>query len=249
MSEVCKRLVVLVLSLSLVGCNGFSLTMSSSSSSTATTNAKPYAVNLKFSVKPDRRDDFLSLVKENQRKTLDTEPAALQYIVGEDVDTANTFYIHEQFVGEEGFIAHRDTDHAADWAAFKNSDPFTKEGQPQFDFFYGDHEIEEVPIRSCFGVHVELCVKPDLVEEFLDVIQNNQKGSNNDEPLCLQYVYGESTTEKNKFVFHEEYTGEDGGKEGFNAHTKTPHFEKWELFTEKDPFSKPPVVNFFKSLD
>ena len=208
---------------------------------------KPFGVNLKCSVKPERREDFLSLVRENQKKTLETEPAALQYVVGEDIDNLNTFYIHEQFIGEEGFLAHRSTDHAADWANFKKTDPFTKEGQPTFDCFYGDHDIENIPIRPCFGVHVELFVKPSIREEFIEVIKNNQSGRIQ-EPLCLQYVYGESEDESNKFIFHEEYEGKDDGKEGFDAHTTTPHFDVWEKFTEKDPFTKTPVVSFFKTL-
>lgn len=215
---------------------------------TMMSSKKPYAVNLKFGIKPERRSDFLAIVKDNQLKTLETEPASLQYLVGEDVDIPNQFFIHEQFVGEEGFLAHKDTEHNANWTKFKETDPFTEEGQPTFEFFYGNHDIKEIPIRSSFGVHVELCVKPEIREEFLECILNNQKGSTQEEPLCLQYVFGESTKVPDKFIFHEEYKGEDGGKEGFDAHTKTPHFEAWERFVEKDPFTSPPVVNFFKTL-
>lgn len=81
----------------------------------------------KFTVKSNRRRDFLNLVKENQKKTLELEVDrdALQYTVGEDIHHPNTFYIHEQFQnGVHGFNAHRDTDHAKDWAFFKNSNPF-----------------------------------------------------------------------------------------------------------------------------
>jgi quinol monooxygenase YgiN len=199
-------------------------------------------------VKPERRDEFISLVKDNQRKTLELEPASLQYVVGEDTKTPNTFYMHEQFIGAEGLDAHREMPHAANWASFKSSDPFIEGGEPVIDFYFGDHTPEKAPIRSAYCVHVELCVKSELRDEFLDVIRNNQRGSNEDEQLCLQYVYGESTMEPNKFIFHEEYEGEDDGKEGFDAHTNSPHFEVWEEFVDKDPFSKEPVVNFFKLL-
>ena len=224
-----------------IAINGFAVSMSS-----ATT--KPYAVNLKFTIKPERRDDFISLVKGCQKKTLDLEPASLQYVVGEDVEAPNTFYMHEQFIGAEGFDAHRDMPHAADWSTFKNSEPFIQGGEPAPEFYFGDHELEKAPIRSAYCVHVELCVKSEIRDEFLEVIRNNQKGSNENEPLCLQYVYGESTVEPNKILFHEEYKGAEGGKEGFDAHAAAPHFKKWEEFVEKDPFTKAPVVNFFKSL-
>ena len=226
-----------------------------------------YAVNLKFTVKPERRNDFIDLIRDNQRKTLDLEPAALQYVVGEDIESPNTFYLHEEFIGSEGFDAHRAMDHAADWATFKNSNPFVEGGEPTLDFYF-DYESgstknslvqskeaksiseqpEQIPVRPAFCVHVELCVKPEFREQFLECIQNNQKGTLQTEQLCLQYIYGESTTTENKFVFHEEYTGKNDGKEGFDAHTKTPHFEAWESFVEKDPFTKEPVVNFFKTI-
>ena len=216
---------------------------------------KPFAVNVKFSIKPDKRDDFLSLIKEIQKKTLATEPAALQFLVGEDVGTPNTFYMHAQFVGEEGFKAHRDTPHSGEWQKFSSDALFSDGGEPTFDFYFvgTPHEAEKVDlssIPSCFCVHVELCVKPELREEFLEVIRTNQRGSNSneDEPLCLQYVYGESKDEPNKFIFHEAYTGTDGGKEGFEAHFATAHFEKWQEFMEIDPFTEAPVVNNFKTL-
>ncbi len=193
---------------------------------------------------------------------------ALQYTVGEDINHPNTFYIHEQFQnGVHGFNAHRDTDHAKDWAMFKNSDPFEEgTGQPCFDFYYcKDTEIKgKIPIsKGVYGVHVELYIKEEYVSEFLNVIANNQRGSqNNDiEPLCLQYVYGESIDTPYKYVFHEEYIGNNHGREGFDIHTTTPHFQKWEEFVSKytnenedegtctSPFTQPPVVNFFKSLD
>ncbi len=232
---------IMIIFCSINAINSFGMSMSS-------TSTKPYAVNLRFSVKSERRGDFISLIKENQRKTLELEPASLQYVVGEDADTPNTFYIHEQFIGAEGFDAHRDMPHAADWGLFKSTDPFVKGGEPVIEFYFGDHEPEKTPIRSAYCVHVELFVKSEFREEFLEVIRNNQRGSNEEEPLCLQYVYGESTAEPNKFIFHEEYAGADDGKEGFEAHTTAPHFKIWEEFVEKDPFTKEPIVKFFKSL-
>lgn len=216
---------------------------------TNTAGDKPYLVNLKFSIKPSRRQDFLTLIKDNQRKTLELEPASLQYTVGEDIKAPNTFYIHEQFIGSEGFEAHRAMAHAGDWAAFKNSKPFVDGGEPILDFYFGNHKIEKVPVRSAFGVHVEILIKPEVRAEFLEVIHNNQKGSLEKEPLCLQYVFGESASEENKFIFHEEYTGKDGGLEGFEAHKLTPHFKAWEDFVAKNPFTKPPVVDLFRTIN
>lgn len=232
--------VILLMASMLASVNGFSMSMT----------ARPFAVNLKLSVKPDRRDDFLILIRENQKATLATEPAALQYVVGEDTTNKNTFYVHEAFTSEQGFLDHRDTPHAADWAAFCDTQPspFTDGGEPAFECYVGTHDPVKVPVRPAFCLHVELCIKPEIRDEFLKVIENNANGSNNDEPLCLQYVYGENTDVPNTFVFHEEYKGADDGKEGFEAHQGAPHFAAWEEFAGTDPFTKPPVVNFFKTL-
>jgi quinol monooxygenase YgiN len=215
-------------------------------------STKPYAVNLKFTVKEDRREDFMVLIRDNQRKTLELEPKALQYVVGEDVESPNTFFIHEQFIGKEGFEEHRATTHAKDWASFKNSDPFTANGAPSLVFFECAVEadsagLKQMPVRPAFCVHAELCIKPEVREEFLRVIENNAKGSNS-EDLCLQYSYGESEDTPNKFVFHEEFTGNEDGKEGFEAHATMPHFLAWEEFASTNPFTKPPVVDFYKTL-
>lgn len=210
--------------------------------------AKPYVVTIKFSIKPERREEFLTLVKEKQRKTLSEEPAFLQFVVGEHVETKNMFYIHQQFIGLEGFDSHRNTPNFADWKVFKQSNPFTEGGEPVMDFYYGNHNLEKVAVRSAYCVHAVLCVKPELRDEFLDVARNGQKGSTELEPLCLQFVYGESTTEANKFILHQEYGGKEGGKEGFDAHTKSPPFKKFKEFVGKDPFTKQPVMTYYKSF-
>lgn len=204
---------------------------------------KPFAVNLKFSIKDDRRADFLSLIQANQRKTLDLEAKSLQYVVGEDETAPNTFYLHEQFTSTEGFQEHRDMDHAADWAAFKATDPFVEGTTVEMDSYLLDHSTSACEPRKAFGVQVVLCIKPEVRDEFLKCIAANRDGSMK-EPLCYQYAYGESDTSPNRFIFHEEYAG----REGFEAHQQTPHFADWEIFAATDPFTEPPVVSLFESL-
>jgi quinol monooxygenase YgiN len=222
----------------------FSLSMRSSSS-----GPHPYCVNFKCKVQVSRRDDFISLVRKNQRLTLDEEPEALQYIVGEDTEEENVFYIHEQFTSSEGFAAHRDTQRNAAWQEFKATNPFEEDGgDPTTNFYHGTHSAIKIPVRDAFCLNVQLCIKPDVRDEFLEVIENNARGSNEDEPLCLQYDWGEDTYQPNVFHFHEEYTGADAGKEGFDVHALAPHFTKWEEFAATGPFTKPPVVSFYRTL-
>ena len=96
-----------------------------------------------------------------------------------------------------------------------------------------------------FCVNVNLYVKPERREEFLKVIAINSAGTLANEPLNISYTWGESTTEKNTFHFQEQFKG----KEGFDAHTQSPHFAVWQQFTDSEdsPFWKPPSVIFFES--
>ena len=98
--------------------------------------------------------------------------------------------------------------------------------------------------KGRYCLNVTLYPNPARREEFVDCIRNNQNNSVQ-EPKCVQYTWGESTTESNVFHFHEEY--ED--KDGFEFHTKTPHFALWDKFASSDnAFTKPPEVLFFEEL-
>jgi len=81
-------------------------------------------------------------------------------------------------------------------------------------------------------------VKPRKRESFLLCIQALQRGTLKHEPLAVTYVYGEDENEPNTFIFHEQYQG----RQGFEAHTKTPHFAEWEKWAgQDDPFVEPPT--------
>ena len=68
------------------------LLMTPRCTSFSSTSVKPpYCINLKCTVKPSRRQEFLDLISQNQRLTLQ-EPEALQYTVGEDVDSPNILH-------------------------------------------------------------------------------------------------------------------------------------------------------------
>jgi quinol monooxygenase YgiN len=202
---------------------------------------QPYCVNVRFSLQPDRRDEFLSLIQELQSETLELESAALQYTIGEDTTTPNVFHVHQQFLGDQGYDDHQLMPFKY-WKKFSKSNPYVEE--PEKSFFFGTHEPQVEPLRKgSYCVHAELCIPDEVRDDFLRVIQNNQKGSNQEE-LCHQYSYGECIDEPNKFIFHEEFQG----KEGFDAHAVAPHFVAWEEFAATCPFTKPPKVAFFQTL-
>ena len=95
-----------------------------------------------------------------------------------------------------------------------------------------------------YCLNVKLCIKPERRSEFIQCIRANQQGTLSTEPLALEYVWGEDTSEPNTFHFYEKYEG----RGGFEAHTQTPHFEAWEAFAATAPFTEPPVVSFYEEL-
>ena len=48
-----------------------------------------FCLNVKLCVRPERRDEFIACIRDNQKGTLSTEPLAVEYVWGEDVDQPN----------------------------------------------------------------------------------------------------------------------------------------------------------------
>ena len=95
-------------------------------SAAAPTDPPILCLNVRFTVKPERREEFLREIAADQRGTMTDEPLAKVMLVGEDVSAPNTFHLHEQFCrGREGFLAHLAAPHFQPWQAFVDSEPFT----------------------------------------------------------------------------------------------------------------------------
>ena len=176
------------------------------------------------------------------------------------------FYFHEEFVDCEALREHMETEHFKVYNEFVvEEDPF--EEPPVICLYHLRDEEEEDKVASkkrgvhkeAFGLNVNLYPKQTVRDDFLKVISANKKGTDTLEELALQYSYGESITvdgivaaqegSPNTFHFHEQYTGKDHGKEGFDAHASMPHFAAWEEFVQTDPFEKDPEVYFFKIIE
>jgi len=228
------------------------LMMTSSSTPDA---CRPFALNVKMSVRPEMREVWLKQISDDQMCTRKDEEGNLQFSVSEDVETPNMFYIHEQYVDESAFNAHAQSPHFARFDEFcKTERPFTPEGEPTLYLFSPLEEgadwsdgKRDIP-KTAFCVTVNLYPKSEVREEFLKVIADNKRGTDEKEPLALQYTFGESTTEPNTFHFHEQYSGGKDGKDGFDAHASSPHFADWENFVGTDPFVKSPEVYFSKVI-
>jgi quinol monooxygenase YgiN len=116
--------------------------------------------------------------------------------------------------------------------------------------------------KNTIGLNVNLYPKANVRNDFLRAIADNKKGTDTTEPLALQYFYGEATNAPGgpelpvdawggtkPFYLHEQYSGDNHGKEGFDAHASSPHFAAWEDFVATDPFEKDPEVFFFHILE
>ena len=97
------------------------------------TTTPVYAVNAKLVLKEERRDDFLSVITHDQKQTLSTEPGALSFVIGQDPDSSNTFYLHEQYKSKADFDHHCTTEHFKKWDAFCKENPFAS--NPVIDLY------------------------------------------------------------------------------------------------------------------
>ena len=82
-------------------------------------------LNVRMGIKPERRAEFLSVIRNNQRGTLGTEPLAKVYTWGEDFDVPNLFHFHEEYIGQAGRDAHEAAPHFAAWKEFEATGPFS----------------------------------------------------------------------------------------------------------------------------
>ena len=190
----------------LIGCLVIVDGLSSSSSSLLSST---YCVNLKCVVKPERTNEFLSLIRSNQYKTLHDEQKSLQYTVGSD-GTATTFFLHEQFINANGFEEHRKAPHNADWQNFKSTQPFI--GTP-ITFFYhsinahstGEKILPSSKLHYCIDAQITYCNNNNNRNDILTPLLSRETTTTTSDDL-IQSVWGESIDDPNIILLHQEYT-------------------------------------------
>jgi len=147
-----------------------------------------------------------------------------------------------------------------EWIDFEATNPFEKDPEvlvwivaPIVDEKDGSRKIpnpKPFPPKSSssvFCLNANLYVKPNDRSDFIRFMENARSCSIH-EPLCQEYQYGESMHTPNTFHVHQAYTGDNGGKEGFDVHAKTSHYQTWKEFSANDkPFTKSPVGYVFRS--
>lgn len=200
-------------------------------------STKAFGINAAFRVRPSRRDEFVRVLTSSRPE------AATQFVLGRDADDEGKFYLHEEF-------GSRTDNPNVKTTYFDGAVPLLESGAfetfpvaSEFDLMHVGHERRVENTRGAVCLNVELCVRPEARDRFLEVIRNNKEGSDA-EPLCAQYSWGEDIYDPNKFHFHEQYVGE----EGLLAHFEGEHFKEWEAFASTDPFTRPPRVEKFTVL-
>ena len=92
-----------------------------------------YCLNVNLYIKPERRTEFLEVIKQNAKGSRTLEPKCKLYVWGESTTTANLFHFQEIYDDIDGFKAHTSSPHFAKWSSFASTNPFTKE--PEVFFF------------------------------------------------------------------------------------------------------------------
>lgn len=200
-----------------------------------TTNTPLYCLNVCIRIKPERRAEFLRCIAANQHGTLTSEPLAVTYVYGEDVDETNTWYFFEQYIGNAGFEAHCQTYHFKEWETFASSNPFQM--TPEVKFFIEDttnidsgvchgsnvvrdavmaynsssnnnnsgNDNNEKTTVKLFCLDVQLSIKPEKRLDFLEALRANQAGVIHSEWKAVSFIFGEDVTTFNVFHIFEAY--------------------------------------------
>jgi len=92
-------------------------------------------------------------------------------------------------------------------------------------------------------LHVTIQVKPEHVQEFLEVVRYDAEHSEKDEPGCLRFDVIQDRDNANTFYFYEVYRDDAA----LAAHRETPHFKQYFEKTQR-MLAAPPERRFGKNL-
>ena len=153
----------------------------------------PFCVNARLRLPPSAVPDFLKAIRHDQKETLEREAGALQFLLMEDVGEEGVFYSHEEYASEEAFGDHCESPHYKQWSAFASKEPFLGEVEVNKYEARGEKEVVTREEREKVGeggekycVWVNLFPKKERLEEFLGTIEQNKRGTDEDEPMARQ---------------------------------------------------------------
>jgi (4S)-4-hydroxy-5-phosphonooxypentane-2,3-dione isomerase len=95
-----------------------------------------------------------------------------------------------------------------------------------------------------FALVVSLKVKPERREEFLKAVEEDGRGSREDEPGCLRFDVLQDNADPNHYYFYEIYRDEAA----LTAHTQAPHYQVWRQAVEAGVLAEPAQVTRCQTL-
>ena len=78
-------------------------------------------------------------------------------------------------------------------------------------------------------------IKPEYLEQFMEVSWEDARGATNDEPGCVRFDVIRDEQDPNLFYFYEVYIDEAA----FEDHLQAPHFVKWRETVKEDWYAEP----------
>ena len=90
-----------------------------------------------------------------------------------------------------------------------------------------------------YAIFVSVKIKPDKLDQFLSVIEDDSICSVRDEPGCVRFDVLQDTSDALQYYFYEVYVDEAG----FEAHTKTPHLARWREAAKECVEEQKPTIH------
>jgi len=76
-----------------------------------------YAIWVSLKIKPERREQFLTVIEDDSICSVRDEPGCVRFDVLQDADDPDHYYFYEVYHDEAAFQAHTQTPHLARWRA------------------------------------------------------------------------------------------------------------------------------------
>jgi len=89
-----------------------------------------------------------------------------------------------------------------------------------------------------YALIVSVHVKPERHDEFLRAIEEDSRGSREDEPGCLRFDVLHDKNDPHHFFFYEVYRDEAA----IEAHRAAPHYQVWAAAVQAGVLSRPAEV-------
>ena len=92
--------------------------------------------------------------------------------------------------------------------------------------------------KAMIGLVVSVRITPERREEFLRVVEEDSRGSREDEPGCLRFDVLQDSQDPDHYFFYEIYRDEDA----LAAHRQAPHYQPWSAFVGSGGLQSPAEV-------